>query len=383
MRLAWPVLLALFLVVAAPAARAQFGKTIGVEAGTPEDQALLAIYAAKDPAEKIALLDKFVAQYGKGDLKILADELYVEAYLAQKNYAKVYAAGDEALTLDPDNITVAAELARAAQEQGDLEKEFAYGERVGAILARAEAPPPPAGTAAADWETQKAAALEKVQSDVDYVRQLLYAAAVNLKDPNRKVAMLERFLAAFPASPEASNAELTIAGAYQQTGQTAKMLQFAQKRLAQNPNDLTMHLLLADYLSDAGNDLPRAEASAKKALDLLAAARKPEGVSDADWQKQVSIEKGLAYSALGQASVAENRAAAAVEAFKQAAPLLESNPVNYARNQCRLGYILAKLREFPEARKTLEQAAALDTPYKRVALDELKKLPPARPARRR
>jgi tetratricopeptide (TPR) repeat protein len=370
------------LALASLPAQAQFGKTITVEAGTPEDKALSAIYAASDPTQKIVLLDKFVAQYGKGDLALLADELYVEAYLARKDYARAYEHGDRVLQLDPNNITVAAELARAAQEQGDLAKEFAYGERVGAILARVAAEPAPAGTAAADWESEKANALAKVRSDVEYTEQLLYFTAANLQAPNQKAAMLERFVVAFPDSRYASNAELMAAGTYRQAGEATKMLDFAHRRLAQNPNDIAMHLVLADYLSQNGKNLREAEASAKKALDLLAAAKKPEAAADADWQKEISVEKGLAYSALGQVYVTEGRNAAAVEAFTQATPLLESNAVNYARNQYRLGFTLAKMRRFAEARKALGQAASLDTPYKRLALDELSKLPSGRPPRR-
>jgi tetratricopeptide (TPR) repeat protein len=381
MRQAW--LLALLLALAASSARAQFGKNITVEAGTPEDKALSAIYAAGTPAEKIALLDKFVAQYGKGELKTLADELYVEAYLAENNYAKAYEYGDQVLAADPNNVTVAAELVRAAHSQGDLAKEFSYGEQVSAIVSRVKASPPPSGTTAGDWALEKSAALEREASTVGYIEQLLYTSAGNLSDPHEKAALLERFLAAFPDSPYTSNAELEIAGAYRQSGQPAKMLEFARKRLAQNPNDIAMNLLLADYLSETGKDLPAAEASAHQALELLAAAKKPAGVADADWQKQLSVQKGLAYSALGQAYVTQRHDSQAVEAFGQAAPLLESNPINYARNQYRLGFTLAKMRRFAEARKALEQAAALDTPFKRLAEQELGKLPRERPARRR
>jgi tetratricopeptide (TPR) repeat protein len=381
MRQAW--LLALLLALAAPSARAQFGKRVMVKAGTPEDKALSAIYAAGSPAEKIALLDKFAAQYGKGDLKILAGELYVEAYLAQNNYPKVYESGDQVLALDPNNLTVAAELVRAARAAGDLAKEFSYGDRVGAILSRVKASPPPAGVTAADWGSEKGAAYAKLAPTISYTQQLLYTSAANLPDAHQKIAMLERFLAAFPDSPYVSNAELEVAGTYRESGETAKMLEFARKRLAQDPNDIAMNLLLADYLSETGKDLGEAKASAQKALELLAAAKQPAGVSGTDWQKQLSVQKGLAYSALGQADVTRGRDSQAVEAFEQAAPLLESSPINYARNQYRLGYTLAKMRRFAEARKALEQAAALDTPFKRLAQEELGKLPRTRRAPRR
>ncbi len=83
------ILIAILLSVSTTAS-AQIGKSITVSAGTPEDKALTEIYAAPDGPEKVALLDKFMADFGKGDMELLADQLYVQTYLAQKNYAKVY-----------------------------------------------------------------------------------------------------------------------------------------------------------------------------------------------------------------------------------------------------------------------------------------------------
>ena len=61
----------------AASACAQIGKNVSVAAGTPEDKALADIYAAPDTPDKIAMLDKFMQDYGKGDLELLGDQLYV------------------------------------------------------------------------------------------------------------------------------------------------------------------------------------------------------------------------------------------------------------------------------------------------------------------
>jgi hypothetical protein len=61
------------ILLAATASRAQIGKSVAVTAGTPEDKALAEIYAAPDGPEKVALLDKFMADYGKGDLELLGE----------------------------------------------------------------------------------------------------------------------------------------------------------------------------------------------------------------------------------------------------------------------------------------------------------------------
>ena len=125
------VLFGAFLILTTTAS-AQIGKSVSVAAGTPEDKDLAAIYAAPDGPDKIALLDKFMADHGTGDLALLGDQLYAQTYLAQKNYAKVYEYGDKALALDPDDFSALILMMHAADEQGDAQKIYALGEKVGA-----------------------------------------------------------------------------------------------------------------------------------------------------------------------------------------------------------------------------------------------------------
>ena len=68
----------MLVMIAAGSATAQIGKSVSVAAGTPEDKALTDIYAATDGPDKIALLDKFMADFGKGDMELLGDQLYVQ-----------------------------------------------------------------------------------------------------------------------------------------------------------------------------------------------------------------------------------------------------------------------------------------------------------------
>ena len=67
----------------------QIGKFVPIQAGSEVDHALTEISAATDPAQKLALIDKFAAGPGsEGDNPILADGLYVDYCIAQKNYDK-------------------------------------------------------------------------------------------------------------------------------------------------------------------------------------------------------------------------------------------------------------------------------------------------------
>jgi hypothetical protein len=61
----------------------------------------------------------------------------------------------------------------------------------------------------------------------------------------------------------------------------------------------------------------------------------------------------------------------AVDAFKKASPLLKTDTVSYGRNLYRLGFTLAKMRRLPEAKVVLNQAVAVDSPYKGLAKQTL------------
>src|SRR5580704_443683 len=81
------------LVAAIPAA-AQIGKYVAVPAGSDADHALSEINATTDPAQKLALIDKFAAS-AQGDMAIIADDTYVNYFLTAKNYDKAFEYGDK------------------------------------------------------------------------------------------------------------------------------------------------------------------------------------------------------------------------------------------------------------------------------------------------
>ncbi len=375
----------LLLLLAVPL-HAQIGKSITIQAGTPEDKALTAISAATDPAQKLALIDKFLAELGQGDMAIVAYEQYIAFYLAQKNYDKMAESADKLLGVDPDNLSAAVHLLRAASELKDAPRIFAAGERISATLARYKAAPAPEGKDAASWAAEKEKNLAGAQEDVHYAEYQLFTAAYNTRDPAAKAGFFERFVVTFPASVYTPGALDLIAVSYQQAQNYPKMAEAAEKALAQDPKHPTLLLLLCDYYSEQGTHLDKAETYAKQAIEQLGSAARPEGVAEDAWQKQVSLQKGVAWSALGQVYINQKKDAQSLEAFQTAAPLLKPDAASYARNQYRMGYALINLKRYPEARTALTEAASVESPYRALAQEKLKSLPattPTRPAKKR
>jgi len=366
------------------AANAQhIGKNVPIAAGSDADHAMQEINAATDPAQKLALIDKFASGLGQGDMAIVADELYVNYYLAQKNYPKTYEYGDKLFAVDPDNLANAVNLVRAASEAGDADKLMAYGENTSGILKRFNAATAPAGTSEEQWKQEKASALQSNADNIRYIEQAVYAGVYQTRDPSKRAASLAKFAELFPDSPYANPASGVAATSYQQAQNVPKMLEVANGLIAKDPNNLGMLLLLADYYGEKGEQLDKAETYAKKAASLADSAPKPEGVADDQWKQQTTLQKGIALSALGQVNLQKKDNASAVQNFQAAAPLLKSNDASFARNQYRLGYAFLNLKKLPEAKQAFTDAASVNSPYKQPALDKLKTLPAKAPPARR
>lgn len=360
----------------------QIGKYVPIQAGSEVDHALNEINATTDPAQKLALIQKFADGIGKaGNYPLVADGLFVEYYLGQKDYDKAFEFGEKVSALDPDSFQNAANMVRAAAEKGDVDRLISYGEKAGGILQRYKVAPAPADTSAAVWEEQKKRTLEVNRDTINYVQQLVFSGVYQEKDPAKRAALLTKFAEAFPDSVYAIQALGVAAAAYQQAQNTAKMLEVANGVLTRDPENVGMLLLLSDYYCDKADQVDKAGTYAKKVISLLDTAQKPEGTTDEQWAQQKALQKGLALSSLGQVNIEKKDNAQAVENLKAAAPLVRSDDGSYARNQYRLGFALLNLKRNAEAKEAFTQAASVNSPYKGLAQDKLRGL--AAPTKRK
>jgi tetratricopeptide (TPR) repeat protein len=378
-------LIGIFLLVGCTgnvAVAQQIGKIVPVQAGSDADHAISEINAANDPAQKLALIGKFAEGVGKeGDYPILANGLYVDYYLGQKNYDKAFEYGDKLFALDQDNFQNAMNMIRAASEKGDADRLVSYGEKAQGVLQRFKNAPAPAGSSAEAWTQQKEQTLEANKDGITYIQNAVFSGIYQTKDAGKRAALLVRFAQLFPDSPYANQALGVAATAYQQAQNAPKMLEVANGLLAKDSNNLGMLLLLSDYYGEKGEQLDKAEAYAKKVLNVLETGKKPDEVTEEQWKRQSDLQKGLALSSLGQINIQKKDNAQAVTNLRAAAPFLKPDDGSYARNQYRLGFALLNLKRNPEAKEAFTQAASVNSPYKGPAQEKLKAM--AAPVRRK
>jgi TolA-binding protein len=141
-----------------------------------------------------------------------------------------------------------------------------------------------------------------------------YVGAINQKDPAAQISGLEAFLTQYPNSIMKVQALQTLMGDYQQTGNQQKTIDIASKLVAADPTNERALFLLAYFdrlqAQGGGANAKPALADAKKygqmGLDGLAKFAKPEGMSDADFQKMKDQMTGVFSAALGVAALNES-----------------------------------------------------------------------------
>jgi tetratricopeptide (TPR) repeat protein len=169
---------------------------------------------------------------------------------------------------------------------------------------------PPQGQAAQGQPSASPAQAPVIKDPAEYNA---YVGAIKATDPAAQISGLEAFLTQYPNSVMKTAALQTLMQDYQQTNNQAKTVETATKLVAADPTNERAIFLLAyiDRLKAQGGD-PNAKqdlADAKKygqmGLDGLSKFTKPEGTSDADFQKMKDQMTGVFNAALGIAAITD------------------------------------------------------------------------------
>jgi tetratricopeptide (TPR) repeat protein len=136
-------------------------------------------------------------------------------------------------------------------------------------------------------QTQTPPAESKSQAPVikDPAEYNAYMGAVGQHDAPARISGLEAFLVQYPNSVMKAEALETLMGLYQQAGNQAKVMDAANRLLAADP-DNARALVLLSYNERGAQKWADAKQHAERGLQALGKMTKPEGTSDADFQKQ-------------------------------------------------------------------------------------------------
>ncbi len=162
-----------------------------------------------------------------------------------------------------------------------------------------------------------------------------YVGAVQQKDANAKISGLEAFLAQYPNSVMKNEALEILMGTYQQAGNTKKTMETATKLVTADPCQVRALTLLAYFdrvLAQSGSaDAKQMLVDAKKygdqGLGCLPKFTKPDGTSDADFQKMKDQMTGIFNAAIGISALQDKDYPTAVKALRIA---VDGNPADFS-----------------------------------------------------
>jgi tetratricopeptide (TPR) repeat protein len=136
-----------------------------------------------------------------------------------------------------------------------------------------------------------------------------YITATGLTDPTQKAAALESFVQQYPNSVVKEDALAAEMAAYQQAGNSAKSMEVAGRVLQANPNNVPA-LVVSVYgklaAARAANNVQgviEAGDMAARGLSALQNWTKPDGMADADFQKQKSVFSSILNDAAGNGAL--------------------------------------------------------------------------------
>jgi tetratricopeptide (TPR) repeat protein len=193
----------------------------------------------------------------------------------------------------------------------------------------AQAPPAqPAPAQAAPAPAQPAPQKKEIKDPAEYNA---YVGAVQQSDTAAKISGLEAFVTQYPNSVMKEDALEQLMTAYQQAGNTTKMLDTAQKVLQANPCNLRALAVVAFTKqsmatgANAQQNLSDAGQAGEKGLQCLPTAAKPEGTTQAEWDKLKATTTGIFNNSAGMNAYAAKDYAKA-EQFLRAA--VQADPTN-------------------------------------------------------
>ncbi len=165
----------------------------------------------------------------------------------------------------------------------------------------------PAGAQAAGQQAAPQQQKKEIKNPAEYNA---YVGAIQQTDPAAKISGLEAFLQQYPQSVMKEDALEALMIAYQQTGNGEKMNDAAQRLLQVNPDNVRALALLAytrRAAAQAGQNPQQNLADAQKygqqGIQALPKFAKPEGMSDADYEKLKREMNGIFNGAVGIAAL--------------------------------------------------------------------------------
>lgn len=370
-----PVVLAVvFPLVLSILGHAQLDRIV-IPAGTPEDQALTAISNEPDTQKKLPMYEDFLQKFSTDPAAVAYGNWQIsQSYQTAGDLQKALEYGDKALAGSPHNLDILVSQAGIAQQLKNNAKIVDYSARGGELYNSIAKQAKPAGMTDQEFAERVDDEKSGAKSAYEFLEAASFNAIAEEPDATKRMAYIERFTPAFPNSRFQEQIASYALMSLSELKDTPRLIAYAEKTLATDPNNLPALLLLAStYVDDPKpGSLTKAITYSQKAIEAAKA-----NAPDADRTRKVS--GGMAHGTLGYAYMKQDKTVAAIPELKSASALLKGqDDQQYAVVMYRLGFAYAKLNKVSEAREVLQEAVKISGPVQQLSQDLLAKVNAAR-----
>lgn len=213
-------------------------------------------------------------------------------------------------------------------------------------------------------------------------------AALKAGDTDKIIQLGEQFLQKYPTSKYVEPVESRLATAYYDKRDFPKMYAISDKALAVNPDDVQVLVLVGWVVPhfydpndiEADRRMDKAQGYEKHALEILPVLAKPDGVTEADFEKSKAEAESQAHSGLGLIYFRRQQFAEAVKEFQQSIKLsAQPDPVDLFI----MGASLQQLKQYSDAADAFQKCSQLASGVQdrcKQGADQAKKQAAAQPA---
>jgi len=333
-------------LAAAPLRAQQPCPSFSVVVNTPEDELMLAINGAENPQEQVAALDKFMQEHADSKFIPCVNEYYTATYLKLNNYDKAIEYAEKDLAANYQDLSLLLNLMRAYVASGKVgDTVLDATTKVPDLIKTEISPSRPPNASDADWQKIQDEAAETANNTRAFAVYAFFQVIPRVADPNKRIEWLDKFGKAYPEAENKYAGQINNAYfmAYLQGGQLDKATAAGEKAVAADPSNIAAYNWLAYvYAIVNRTNLDKAEADAKKALELTQTMKKPEGAPDDAFKMEVSNQVGMAHLSLGYIAFLKSsktkKLQPAIDEFKTAIDSLQGDPAHQGEATYFLGY---------------------------------------------
>ncbi len=326
---------------------------------------------------KLALLEKFVAEYPRATSIAWVYEQLLPIYMEANQWDRVIAAAEGLLAADPKDLDSAHDALKAAEALNNPDLIAKYAELAWDLATSTLQTPKPADPEdVPDWNKQ-----------MDFARENLsyseYTLAIQAAGQTDELKRAELTLALQQRNPQSQFLLLTKKPTVIELASLnpAKALQLAEQGLIENPDNIDFLMTIADHDMSLEKNLPQVLSYALRILELVQGKPQPDDITPAEWEKKQAKFTGWANWLAGVVYGKQARYGLSDRYLRAALGYVRENSRLTAAAYFYLGYDnyalageLADKGRAIEAAKFSKLCADMDSPFRSLALKNLEAL---------